>query len=151
MTTIMVTHDQEEALSLADRIVVMNKGRIEQVGTPTEIYDQPATRFVADFVGAMNFLTASMSGPDAVRLGDLQLSCRSNGHAVGEPVTLASAPRTCSCVEDGEAQGPNLLEVQVGEVEFLGPHVRARLLHEAFENQPLFARTVAEPRPPPAP
>ena len=56
LTTIMVTHDQEEALTMSDRIVVMSHGRIEQVGTPDEIYGRPATAFVADFVGKMNFL-----------------------------------------------------------------------------------------------
>ena len=58
VTTIMVTHDQEEALSMADRIVVMNHGVIEQVGTPLEIYREPATPFVADFVGKINVLPA---------------------------------------------------------------------------------------------
>ncbi len=56
VTTVMVTHDQEEALSMADRIVVMHAGRIEQVGTPREIYEAPATPFVADFVGKINVL-----------------------------------------------------------------------------------------------
>ena len=56
MTTIMVTHDQEEALTMADRIVVMNHGVIEQVGTPLEVYREPATAFVADFIGSMNFM-----------------------------------------------------------------------------------------------
>ena len=56
VTTILVTHDQEEALTMADRIVVMNHGVIEQIGTPEEIYGQPASAFVADFIGAMNFL-----------------------------------------------------------------------------------------------
>ena len=54
VTTIMVTHDQEEALSMADRVVVMNHGPIEQVGTPREVYREPATAFVADFVGKVN-------------------------------------------------------------------------------------------------
>ena len=56
VTTIMVTHDQEEALTMADRIVVMNHGVIEQVGTPLEIYRDPASPFVADFIGVMNFV-----------------------------------------------------------------------------------------------
>src|SRR5213078_2843377 len=59
VTTIMVTHDQEEALSMADRIVVMNHGRIEQVGTPREIYETPATPFAADFIGKVNVLAAT--------------------------------------------------------------------------------------------
>ena len=69
VTTIMVTHDQEEALSMADRIVVMNHGRIEQVGTPREIYETPATPFVADFVGKVNVLPAVADGGGAFRVG----------------------------------------------------------------------------------
>lgn len=56
ITVVFVTHDQEEAMALSHRIVVMNKGVIEQIGTPTEIYDHPASRFVASFIGEMNFL-----------------------------------------------------------------------------------------------
>jgi putative spermidine/putrescine transport system ATP-binding protein len=74
ITTIMVTHDQEEALSMADRIAVMNKGAIEQVATPTDIYDRPATLFVNQFVGATNLLAGEIveSGPAIcrVRLGN---------------------------------------------------------------------------------
>ena len=68
ITTIYVTHDQGEAMSLSDRVVVMNRGRIEQLGTPTEIYHRPKTLFVADFIGTANFLTAtvdSFDGPTA--------------------------------------------------------------------------------------
>ena len=64
---VFVTHDQEEAMALSHRIVVMNKGFIEQIGTPTEIYDHPATRFVASFIGEMNFLTRQDGSSVAVR------------------------------------------------------------------------------------
>ena len=70
ITTIMVTHDQDEALSMADRIVVMNHGVIEQVGTPQEIYQQPATRFVAEFVGSMNFIETSVATDSQVRIAE---------------------------------------------------------------------------------
>jgi spermidine/putrescine transport system ATP-binding protein len=62
LTFVMVTHDQEEALSLSDRIAVMNQGRIEQIGRPSEIYDQPKTRFVADFIGETNLLAGKIEG-----------------------------------------------------------------------------------------
>src|SRR5439155_24994541 len=75
VTTIMVTHDQEEALAMADRIVVMNQGVIEQVGTPQEIYRNPTTAFVADFVGTMTFLDGEIAGPDLLRLGSVDLIC----------------------------------------------------------------------------
>jgi iron(III) transport system ATP-binding protein len=72
ITSLYVTHDQEEAMSISDRIVVMNGGIVEQVGTPREVYARPASRFVADFIGKANFLpanvtasrTVSLSGPD---------------------------------------------------------------------------------------
>src|SRR5690349_6435110 len=73
VTTIMVTHDQEEALAIADRIVVMNHGIIEQVGTPLEIYRDPATPFVADFVGHMNFLPGKLSGAGHIQIGPVAL------------------------------------------------------------------------------
>ncbi len=64
VTTIMVTHDQEEALTMADRIVVMNHGVIEQIGTPEEICATPASEFVAEFIGTMNFISALATGSD---------------------------------------------------------------------------------------
>src|SRR6187402_3310417 len=73
VTTVMVTHDQEEALSMADRIVVMNAGRIEQIGTPREVYELPATPFVADFVGKINVLPAVAEGGSRFRVGALSL------------------------------------------------------------------------------
>ncbi len=62
VTTLFVTHDQDEALTMADRVVVLNEGRIEQIGTPAEIYDRPQTRFVADFIGTSNFISGHMTG-----------------------------------------------------------------------------------------
>ena len=75
VTTIMVTHDQEEALSMADRIVVMNHGVIEQVGTPTEIYRHPRTLFVADFIGETNKFPAKVFGGATVSLAGTELVC----------------------------------------------------------------------------
>ena len=69
MTFLHVTHDQEEALAMSDRIAVMNQGRLEQVGPPREIYEAPATRFVAGFVGTANFLEEGMVRPEKIRLG----------------------------------------------------------------------------------
>jgi ABC-type Fe3+/spermidine/putrescine transport system ATPase subunit len=81
VTLVFVTHDQEEALAMSDRIAVMNKGRVEQVGTPTEIYERPRTRFVADFIGEINILEEggrlSALRPEKIRLvaaGDARLS-----------------------------------------------------------------------------
>ncbi len=75
ITTLMVTHDQEEALTMADRIIVMNRSRVEQTGTPQEIYERPATSFVADFVGSVNFLVLRRhpSGRIAIRPEDVSV------------------------------------------------------------------------------
>lgn len=73
ITVVFVTHDQEEAMAISDRIVVMNKGAFEQVGTPAEIYDNPASKFVASFIGEMNFLRGPDSTVIAVRPEDVQL------------------------------------------------------------------------------
>jgi iron(III) transport system ATP-binding protein len=139
VTMVMVTHDQEEALSIADRIVVMNTGVVEQVGTPAEIYDAPASRFVADFVGAMNFFTGTVVGPSQVRVGDLQLACRPNGHGRGEPVVIAIRPEDIRVVEPVEEAQPNSIEIEVGSIEFLGSYVRTQLRHHAFAEAPLTA------------
>jgi len=98
ITTIMVTHDQEEALTMADRIVVMNHGTIEQVGTPQEVYGRPATPFVADFVGTMNFLDGHVAGPGRVALGGLALACDTGTIAQGQAWTAcpcAASRRAC--------------------------------------------------------
>ena len=70
LTTILVTHDQEEALTMADRVVVMNQGRIEQIAVPTALYDHPGTPFVASFVGKMNFLRGEVTAERRLRIGD---------------------------------------------------------------------------------
>src|SRR5262249_16577558 len=93
VTTIMVTHDQEEALTMADRIVVMNRGRIGQIGTPLQVYREPASPFVADFIGAMNFLPGTVARPGAVRLGAVDLACDADGPPPGTAVTLAIRPQ----------------------------------------------------------
>jgi len=123
ITTIMVTHDQEEALTMADRIVVMSKGRIEQTGTPGQIYTHPASPFVADFVGAMNFLKGTAAGEGRVRLGNVELACL-NETPHGSDVTICLRP------EDVVVRNPfgaNVVPTRIESLEFLGPFHRARL------------------------
>jgi putative spermidine/putrescine transport system ATP-binding protein len=79
ITAVMVTHDQEEALTMADRVVIMRDGRLEQVGTPEEIYSRPTSRFVASFIGACNFLRGSVTGQAADKL---QVQFGAGGRAV---------------------------------------------------------------------
>ena len=83
ITVIFVTHDQEEAMSLSHRIVVMNKGKFEQIGTPSEIYDHPATRHVASFIGEMNFLSSSDGKTIAVRPEDITVTEGAGGNYTG--------------------------------------------------------------------
>ncbi len=93
-TTIYVTHDQEEALSISDRIAVINHGRIVQEGPPREIYYHPASRFVADFVGLANFVPVRVTGPGRVRLGELDLEI--GGRSASDEATLVVRPETVS-------------------------------------------------------
>jgi iron(III) transport system ATP-binding protein len=127
VTTIMVTHDQEEALALADRIVVMNHGVIEQVGAPEEIYRAPKTAFVADFVGHMTFLDAVVTGPRSVRVGTLDFTVAEDAESpVGAPVRLALRPEAVQTRAVG-LDAPNRFEATVEDLEFLGAFCRANL------------------------
>ena len=139
VTTIMVTHDQDEALALADRIVVMNMGVVEQVGPPDEIYNRPATRFVADFIGAMNFFSGTVVREGRVRIGDIDIACAANGHLQGGSVTVAIRPEDV-LPDDNAAGGDNQIDTTVAHVEFLGPFARVRLDHPAFRTEPLIAQ-----------
>jgi iron(III) transport system ATP-binding protein len=127
VTTIMVTHDQEEALTMADRIVVMNHGVIEQVGTPTEVYRKPASAFVADFVGTTNFLPGVVVRPGIVRFGDIDLACDLDIQpGPGSDVTLAIRPEDV-VVRNTSATNANTFMARVADVEFLGSFCRVGL------------------------
>jgi len=127
ITTIMVTHDQEEALTMSDRIVVMSKGRIEQVGTPDEIYAKPATAFVADFVGKMNFLSGKLTASDRADVAGAQLALSGDvGVGAGAPVTVCLRPEDV-VVRDAQPGRPNTLDMQVGVMEFIGNHFSTTL------------------------
>ena len=132
VTTIMVTHDQEEALTMADRIVVMNHGVIEQVGSSLEIYRDPATAFVADFIGTMNFLPGTVIGPGRVRFGSFELACESDGMAQGTAVTIAVRPEDI-VVQDASEGRENELSARIDNMEFLGSFYRASLIGDGLE------------------
>ncbi|MCO5401204.1 putative 2-aminoethylphosphonate ABC transporter ATP-binding protein [Ralstonia soli] len=138
ITTIMVTHDQEEALSMADRIVVMNQGRIEQVGTPQEIYERPATPFVADFIGKVNVLKAEALGDRRFRVGTLELECEGcdNQFAPGSAVNLYLRPED-RLTENLDDVTPNRLTVRVDKIEFLGGSCMAEVSSEVLGGQPI--------------
>ena len=100
ITTIYVTHDQEEALSLSDRVVVMSSGRIEQIGTPFEIYNFPTTRFVASFVGTLNVLSADVADASGrLRVDGQDIQAAQADHRCAElasPITVALRPEVLS-------------------------------------------------------
>ncbi len=126
ITTVMVTHDQEEALTMADRIVVMNHGSIEQVGTPQEIYGKPASAFVADFVGTMNFIDARVASAGHVEAGALSLRCDTGAFAVGAPVQVCLRPEDVR-VRTVTPQTENTVQLEIEAIEFLGAFGRATL------------------------
>jgi putative spermidine/putrescine transport system ATP-binding protein len=129
ITTIYVTHDQEEALSLSDRVVVMSEGRVEQIGTPFEIYNFPRTSFVASFVGTLNVLRGHVADPALGKIVvDDQEVIASHGleHArAGDACSVALRPEIVSL---GEAAGDgNRMRGTVEDVNFLGSIVRIRV------------------------
>jgi len=127
ITTIMVTHDQEEALTMADRIVVMNHGVIEQVGTPNEIYDHPASPFVADFIGTMNFLDGQTAGDNCVALGGVNMRVDGTQQADdSSEITVCIRPEDVA-TRGVDANSENAIEATVAELEFLGSVHRATL------------------------
>ncbi|MFT4151106.1 MAG: ABC transporter ATP-binding protein [Paracoccaceae bacterium] len=125
ITAIFVTHDQEEALSISDRIVVMNGGIAEQVGQPHEIYNRPATKFVANFVGTLNTFDARVEGPDRVTLAGAPVAVADPlTMPIGSTVTLALRPEALRL---GRAEGREVvLPAVVEEVHFLGSVIRLR-------------------------
>ena len=105
ITTLFVTHDQEEALGISDRIGVMSNGRLEQLGEPTEVYRHPSSAFVARFVGSMNELPAVVRGPDAVAVGGYVVATPAVGRrSVGEAVLFLVRPEDMA-LGNGEANG----------------------------------------------
>jgi iron(III) transport system ATP-binding protein len=138
LTTLFVTHDQDEALAMSDRIVVMDQGQIQQIGTPEELYHQPANRFVASFLGRCNVLEgvvrrAAQNGAVEVELGAgglrLLVAGSADAPAPGR-VSVAIRPEaihlTTNGMSDGR-EGANRFDVTVTDVSFLGDHYEYRL------------------------
>jgi putative spermidine/putrescine transport system ATP-binding protein len=128
VTTILVTHDQEEALSIADRVAVMNGGRLLQVATPSQVYREPADPFVARFIGVGAMLAGTVDGP-GVRLsnGTMLAAAAAEGHASGAPVEVLLRPEhvRLAPMNGHVPEGALLGEVQ--EATFLGSLTRVRL------------------------
>jgi iron(III) transport system ATP-binding protein len=151
LTTVFVTHDQDEALSMSDRILVMNKGQVLQNGTPQEIYHRPSHRFVAGFVGQCNLLTGQLSlldqaGPQLSIPGTpaaLTLPSSITG-AGATTVTVAIRPEAITVLPADPGQADNCWAAQIQSAEFLGDHYLYRLTAGSID---LIAAT---PDPPPS-
>ncbi|MGV0794589.1 sulfate/molybdate ABC transporter ATP-binding protein [Mycolicibacterium sp. XJ1819] len=111
VTTVLVTHDQAEALDVADRIAVLNKGRIEQVGTPTEVYDQPANAFVMSFLGAVSSLNGALVRPHDIRVG--------------------RTPEMAIANSDDSVQAAGVVRATINRIVMLGFEVRVELTSAA--------------------
>lgn len=123
LTSVYVTHDQEEALAVSDRIIVMNQARIAQEGSPRELYDEPADLFVADFIGDANLVDAqilSLDGPDAqVLIGNVQLTLPARGLERG-PARVAIRPQAIALAVQDPGEG---LRGVVRKATYLGSHI----------------------------
>jgi sn-glycerol 3-phosphate transport system ATP-binding protein len=143
-TSVFVTHDQVEAMTMADRLIVMNQGVVEQIGTPREVYHRPSSTYVAGFIGApaMNFLSATISEDGAAVIVDseerLALPRNAGPALAGRRVTLGVRPEHLSLTEDGSA---SWLSARLKFTEDLGP---ARLLHGAVGEHELIVHTQKE-------
>ncbi|MGV3548897.1 ABC transporter ATP-binding protein [Rhizobium sp.] len=140
ITTVFVTHDQEEALSISDRIVVMNQGRADQIGAPFEIYNRPATKFVANFVGTLSTIDATVADPaqNSVKIGNNVIALpESIGAAkAGDKITLALRPEALTL--DRNQGRDTALTGTVESVNFLGSVIRTRMIvdgqHLSFDS-----------------
>jgi ABC-type Fe3+/spermidine/putrescine transport system ATPase subunit len=132
ITAIYVTHDQEEALAMSDRIAVMRAGKLEQVASPQDIYRAPATPFVAEFMGTTNLLSGTISGCEGdvlcIRVGPREFRAAGEGRE-GESVSFSLRPETIRLLGAGETPPPgwSVFEANLGAVEFLGAVTRLEL------------------------
>ncbi|MGN0519179.1 MAG: ABC transporter ATP-binding protein, partial [Candidatus Fimenecus sp.] len=118
ITFIYVTHDQEEALSMSDTIVVMDNGKIQQIGTPTDIYNEPKNAFVADFIGESNILDGIMHSDFSVEFQGMKFQCVDKGFGKDEPVDVVVRPEDVDIVSPEEG----MLRGVVTSVTFKGVH-----------------------------
>ena len=118
ITFIYVTHDQEEALSMSDTVVVMDKGVIQQIGTPEDIYNEPKNAFVADFIGESNIIDGIMVEDKVVKLYGRKFPCLDSGFAPNEPVDVVIRPEDIDIVPEAQGQ----LTGTVTDVTFKGVH-----------------------------
>jgi iron(III) transport system ATP-binding protein len=134
LTTIMVTHDQEEALSIADRIFVMDRGKIMQFGTPEDIYANSSNPFVANFIGMTNFIEGKVLDKKVIKIDDKQIDFVGHGFVKGTKVLVAARPE---CIQLSGKNTKNTFDGKVADVEFLGSFLRIYLETSIMPNQRL--------------
>ena len=128
LTFLYVTHDQDEALSMSDRIAILRDGKLVQFGRPRDLYERPATRFVADFLGKSNFLAGRAEGPDGATLayscGSLRLRQALDGPAPapGSPVLIALRPEKIAVVADAVPDTANAVSGRIAQWSYSGTH-----------------------------
>ena len=127
ITFVFVTHDQEEALTMSDRIAVMSDGRVLEQGTPASLYERPQTRFVADFLGTMNFFDGRVRGwedgaciIETDRLGRVRAAADTKKFEIGDSVTLALRPESIRIAPPGEKAPEGALQGVIGNLAYLG-------------------------------
>jgi iron(III) transport system ATP-binding protein len=138
ITTLMVTHDQEEALSMADRIVVMKNGRVQQIGTPQDIYRAPCNDFVADFIGRGNLLEATLQEQGDFKFGTVTLRCDSAvpGHT-GQRFYVRPEDICLHSITD---RPENSFTATVRKTEFMGSSYLVTLDADMAQSKPLVAQ-----------
>jgi spermidine/putrescine transport system ATP-binding protein len=128
ITFLYVTHDQEEALTMSDRLAVMNAGRVEQVGAPQDVYEDPQTVFVADFLGASNLMDATAKGTSdgrcLVAVERFELEARGGGSDVTGPAKIVIRPERIELEPHGSPAGPNRLPGMVERLVYIGSAVQ---------------------------
>lgn len=129
ITFLYVTHDQEEALTMSDSIVVMNQGYIQQIGTPEEIYNEPENAFVADFIGHSNIIDATMIEDKLVEILGVKMPCVDEGFGKNKPVDVVIRPEDVELVDPSEGY----LEGDVVSMIFKGVHYELEVLANGFE------------------
>jgi iron(III) transport system ATP-binding protein len=130
ITTLYVTHDQAEAMVISDRVAVLNKGRVAQVGTPEDLFRRPRSRFVAEFIGNTNLVEATASGPATVARGPLALRIAADGLAPGAPVLVSIRPHEIKLAPPSAA---NMLRATIRRASYLGTAIDYEVLVDASD------------------
>jgi spermidine/putrescine transport system ATP-binding protein len=132
ITFVYVTHDQEEALTMSDRLAVMSEGRVDQLGTPQEVYEQPASAYVADFLGVSNLMDATVVGADSpgsarVKLADgIELVCRADNGEIAGDAKVVIRPERVELQPAGET-GANCIPATIARIVYMGPVIQVVL------------------------